>query len=944
MRGYRGKRSRALGFWRVGLISLGVLLVPQSALADPAEEGSWGPLQNYPVVPVSMGVLPDGKIVAWDQANTPPNFGPVPNNGAAMVLDPQTGQITRSANVAPRSTFCSLLASLPDGRLAIIGGGANSSSEDRPDVQIYDAGSRTFSALGQMNQPRWYPGGTLDRDGNPIVAGGSNQGIEEFDQLTGTSTSLNTTFPANWYPDLLRVQNGDFLIEDVGDLRTTEGRYRLSGTSLTPLADETLLKERLRGVRTLIGPHTMFYNSGGLARESMIIDASSGTPSYTSAASSQFPHMTGQAVTLPTGEVLVVGGNSSGSGTKGTPVMTPELYSPATNSWTSMDELAKRRTYHSVSALLPDGRVWAAGSSFEEIQEPNGQFFSPPYLFRDDGSGQLAQRPTATGAPESVTAGQTFSINTDAPGEIAYASFIRLAATTHQVNAGQAFVQRPVTAQAGSVRMQAPSVDQAPPGYYMVFLINEEGVPSVAPVVRMHPSNSPEPEPRVVQVSQRDISTQAWNAFDGSTAQGPGARIARTLDTTRPWWDVDLGLNRDIENVRLRFPTTCCENGNRDLWLLASEQPIRSTDLDTARSQPGVTSVRVQTPIGQDQNLATVDTRARYLRVQSTATNTSLGLAEVELVDASAPNTTITSGPTDGETITDRTPSFGFSSTEPGSSFQCSIDSGSPSFTPCSGPGATHTPASLSDGTYTFRVRATDSAGNPDPSPASRSFTVDASAPQTTITSGPTEGETTSDDDPSFRFEGTPAADVDSFECRLDSGNDFSDCTSPHSFTDLADGTYTFEVRAIDAHGNADGTPAARSFTVVAPSPAPPRCRGVEATIVGTDDDDRITGTSGRDVIYAGGGDDEVSGRGGKDRICGGDGEDSIESGARADRVAGGGSGDDMNGGGGKDKLNGNDGPDRLMGGRGHDAVRGGSGKDRCRSGGGSDDFSSCEA
>ena len=184
----------------------------------------------------------------------------------------------------------------------------------------------------------------------------------------------------------------------------------------------------------------------------MIIDASGASPTYTKVADSSFPHMTGQAVTLPTGDVLAVGGNSSGSDTKGTPVMTPELYSTATNTWSSMADLARRRTYHSVAALLPDGRVWSAGSSFDEIQEPNGQFFSPPYLFRKDGSGQLATRPTATDAPASVAAGQSFSIATSNPSNIASASFIRMAGTTHQVNAGQAFVKLNVTPTSGRFR------------------------------------------------------------------------------------------------------------------------------------------------------------------------------------------------------------------------------------------------------------------------------------------------------------------------------------------------------------------------------------------------------------------------------------------------------------------------------------------------------------
>ena len=491
-----------------GVIAIAALIAPPTAAAqDPGTVGSWGPLQQYPVVPVSMGVMPDGKIVAWDQANKPPNFGSVPNNGAAMILDPATGQITRSANVAPRITFCSLITQLPDGRLAVIGGGSDSGGGAIADVQVYDEDSRTFSVLGQMNQRRWYPGGTLDRDGNPIVAGGTSQGIERFNQLTGASTTLNSTLPANWYPDLLRTQAGNFLIEDVGDNAAAgPGRYQLSGTNLTTVSNQSLLQARRRGIRTLIGPYKMLYNSGGTSKQSMIIDVSSGTPQYSQAAASNFHHMTGQAVTLPTGDVLAVGGNSDGNDTKGTPVMTPELYSTSANSWTSMADIARRRTYHSVAALLPDGRVWSAGSSFDEVQEPNGQFFSPPYLYRKDGSGQLAARPTATGAPSSVTAGQTFSVSTNNPSDIAYASFVRMAGTTHQVNAGQAFVRLPVTAQSGRVEMRAPTVDEAPPGYYMVFLVNSAGVPSVAPVVRMYPAGGTS-QPRVVQSSQVDAAS-----------------------------------------------------------------------------------------------------------------------------------------------------------------------------------------------------------------------------------------------------------------------------------------------------------------------------------------------------------------------------------------------------------------------------------------------------
>src|SRR5436190_715457 len=100
------------GFIRACVVAfLGALAVAAPASADPGQVGAWSAVENYPIVPVSMGVTPDGKIVAWDQANPSPYFEHVPHNGPGMVLDPTTGTITRTVNVAPTTLFCSLITS-----------------------------------------------------------------------------------------------------------------------------------------------------------------------------------------------------------------------------------------------------------------------------------------------------------------------------------------------------------------------------------------------------------------------------------------------------------------------------------------------------------------------------------------------------------------------------------------------------------------------------------------------------------------------------------------------------------------------------------------------------------------------------------------------------------------------------------------------------------------
>jgi hypothetical protein len=174
--------------------------------------------------------------------------------------------------------------------------------------------------------------------------------------------------------------------------------------------------------------------------------------------------------------------------------------------------------------------------------------------------------------------------------------------------------------------------------------------------------------------------------------------------------------------------------------------------------------------------------------------------------DFTAPETTIEGGP-EGST-TNRSPSFTFSSSEAGSSFQCSLDGGA--FGACNSPKSY---ANLALGEHEFKVRATDASGNTDQSPASRTWTVvpDTTAPETTIENGPTGS--TSATSATFTFSSNEPGS--SFQCSRDGGA-WSGCASPHQYTGFTVGNHEVKVRAIDAAGNIDETPAARTWTVVA--------------------------------------------------------------------------------------------------------------------------------
>src|SRR5947207_5462738 len=224
-----------------------------------------------------------------------------------------------------------------------------------------------------------------------------------------------------------------------------------------------------------------------------IIDLNSPTPVWTYAGSL----VTGgrklfNATILADGKVLVTGG------TRGTedpntqpsnPAYESEMWAPATGAWTTMASLTTIRSYHSIALLLPDGRVLSAGGTFGGA---SAEIYSPPYLFH-------GSRPTITSAPTSVVYGQSFFVGTPDAANISNVTLIALSSVTHGFNMGQR-ISRPVFSQAtGGLNVTAPSnPNKTPPGYYMLFILNSNGVPSVAKIVQIGsagPTPTPTPTP-----------------------------------------------------------------------------------------------------------------------------------------------------------------------------------------------------------------------------------------------------------------------------------------------------------------------------------------------------------------------------------------------------------------------------------------------------------------
>jgi hypothetical protein len=186
--------------------------------------------------------------------------------------------------------------------------------------------------------------------------------------------------------------------------------------------------------------------------------------------------------------------------------------------------------------------------------------------------------------------------------------------------------------------------------------------------------------------------------------------------------------------------------------------------------------------------------------------------------------TKLTAGPTEGSTVVSRSPSFEFGSDLPNATYQCRLNT--ESFRACTSPKKY---TGLPDGAYAFEVRAIVGGGT-DPTPARRTWSIDTTAPDSTITGGPSGRVSATA--ASLRF----SASDGTFECSLD-GAAFAACTSPQAYSGLGEGAHTFAVRAQDALGNLETSPATRDWTVDTTAPAP--------TITTPVDGKSISGTAG---------------------------------------------------------------------------------------------------
>jgi hypothetical protein len=530
---------------------------------DPGQVGQWGPVVDWPVIAINAALLPNGKVLAYDSVGDGATES-FPNQTftRATVWDPNTGGQTDVRFNLGYNIFCSGFAHLMDGALFIAGGNKDQALNGLANTTYFNPDTNQWSPGPNMATGRWYPTVTALNNGEQLITSGGPS-IPEVRQNNGTLRSLsNASLSLPLYPWFDVAPDGRaFYSGPDPTLRELDPR---NGGSWQAYQQRDSI-DRSYGGHALFDIGKELVAGGGPSTASAkVIDVNGSTPTVATTAPMAFGRRQHNLTVLADGTVLATGGNSSGASLVdlNAGVYNAELWNPATGTWRTLAAMQVTRQYHSTALLLPDGRVLSAGGGIcgtcDQVGylAKNAEIFSPPYLF--DSSGNPATRPTITSAPSSVTYGQPFQVDTPNASSISKLALVRLGAVTHSVNMEQRYVPLSYTAGSSALNATAPAnTNITPPGYYMLFAIDSNGVPSVAKFVRVdNPAPPPPPtnQPPTVTLTSpaQDAAYTAPAKIDlAATASDPDGTVSSVsfyngssliaTDTTAPYtytWNV----------------------------------------------------------------------------------------------------------------------------------------------------------------------------------------------------------------------------------------------------------------------------------------------------------------------------------------------------------------------------------------------------------------------
>lgn len=535
------------------------------AIVPNNDGGQWGPVEDWPVLGVHGTVLPTGEVFVWDSTpddqDTPDQFGTTPdenfvefhnvqrNQTRVTVWNPETN--THKSTYNPEGSgdlFCAGSVHLPDGRIIFAGGDSGTGGKNGPheNSNIYNPWTNTWTSTDNMQAARWYSSVATLATGEVLTFGGSyapdptgeilkaNEKWRQFEDDIDTNIILSGDY--SWlgsasdgsivYFGPHNQVNSLYTKELFGEDKWVNGPKR----DIAPLSDEDG-SYRGYGSYAMYDTDKVLVSGGGQSESStVIIDAL--TRETVETTPMHFGRRQHNLTIMADGQVLATGGNSTGADLLDSDagILTPEVWNPETETWTMMNDMKTDRQYHSIALLLPDARVLLAGSGYcipcfqQDHEQQNAEIFSPPYLFN-------GPRPVITQAPDRVNYNQEFTLDI-ANTDVERAHLIKLSSVTHSQSQDQRLVKLDIVRNSGDeLTLSSPATRLiAPPGHYMLFVVNAAGVPSEAAIVNIGQvllSNT--------DVAIKDTRAGEWEYYEvnGADTHTVTATLTGNLDTAK---------------------------------------------------------------------------------------------------------------------------------------------------------------------------------------------------------------------------------------------------------------------------------------------------------------------------------------------------------------------------------------------------------------------------
>ncbi|MCY1073568.1 kelch repeat-containing protein [Archangium lansingense] len=725
----------------------------------------------------TVTLLPSGRVLVAGGS------GPGGRLASAELYDPATGSWSSTGSLL-QARLGATATLLPSGRVLVAGGEGPSGTF--VSTELYDPATGAWASTAGLSEARVLHAATLLPSGKVLVVGGLGTSshlasAELFDPAAGSWTSTGS-FLGRWGHTMTMLPSGQVLVAggagSSGYLTNAQVYDPVAGTWSST---GSLAQARFQHTATLLSSGRVLVVGGSSPSHQVsaeVYDPSSGT--WTPTASLAQARDSHTATLLSSGQVLVVAGQDS----KGR-LSSTELYDPVAGTWSSAGALAAIRSSHTAT-LLPDGRVLVVGGYNGSSALASAEVYDPATgTWKATGSlAQARYSHTATLLP----GGKVLVVGGYGSSRIATAELYD-PVTGAWTATGSLFMGR-----------YAHTATLLPNGKVLVA----SGAAGGEAVSELYDAATGSWTATVSSYQDRSSQSRYYHTAtrlpSGKVLVAGGYSYLSNCDVyedtdARPEWRPDIaGVS---PGTSLMSGDVFTVNGSRLRGVPESDVPLL-TLLDIERGRLFTLPSRDFSSTQVTASVPAVSPGQYLLSVIANGVTTSKVLSVVS--DTVAPDTTIASAPSNPTNET--TATFTFLANEAGVSFECRLD-GAAFFTACTSPASY---AQLAEGPHSFRVRARDAAGNLEASPASHTWTVDRTAPDTALTSAPANPSNQS----TFTFSSEAGA---SFECSLD-GAAFTPCTSPATYVQLAEGSHSFQVRARDVAGNVDATPAAHDWTV----------------------------------------------------------------------------------------------------------------------------------